>query len=82
MSEVFSGLIRSQVSFMAESQRDDIIWQTAVEWIIRQQELPWDAAAENELIAWLKKDPANRAAYEEASQVWLLTGLVPRYDKE
>ncbi|MDQ3186794.1 MAG: DUF4880 domain-containing protein [Pseudomonadota bacterium] len=67
---------------MAESQRDDVIWQTAIEWIIRKHESPLDAAAENELIAWLKKDPANRAAYEEASHLWLLTGLIPRSDEE
>jgi transmembrane sensor len=33
------------------------------------------------LLAWLEEDPANRAAYEEASNVWLLTGLVPRTDE-
>jgi ferric-dicitrate binding protein FerR (iron transport regulator) len=37
-----------------------------------------DSVAERELSDWLAKDPANRAAYEEASQVWMLTGLVPR----
>ena len=66
---------------MADSQHDDIVWQTAVEWIIRKHESPLDTSAENELIAWLEKDPANRAAYEEASHLWLLTGLVPRSDE-
>ncbi|MDN5937009.1 MAG: DUF4880 domain-containing protein [Nitrosospira sp.] len=66
---------------MADSQRDDVVWQTAVEWIIRKHESPLDAVAENELVTWLKKDPANRAAYEEASYLWRLTGLVPRSDE-
>ena len=63
---------------MSDSQGDDKVWQTAVEWIIRKQTSPLDAAAENELLAWLEEGPANRAAYEEASYLWLLTGLVPR----
>lgn len=63
---------------MADSLHDDIVWQTAVEWIIRKRESPLDPAAENELIAWLEKDPANRTAYKEASHLWQLTGLVPR----
>ena len=66
---------------MADSQHDDIVWQTAVEWIIRKHESPLDTSAENELIAWLEKDPVNRAAYEEAFHLWLLTGLVPRSDE-
>ena len=67
---------------MTDSQREDTVWQTAVEWVLRKHESPLDTAAEKELIAWLKKDPAHRAAYEEASHVWLLTGLVPRSDEE
>lgn len=66
---------------MADSQHDDIVWQTAVEWVIRKHESPLDTAAENELIAWLENDSVNRAAYEEASHLWLLTGLVPRSDE-
>ncbi|MBA2660490.1 MAG: hypothetical protein H0U72_13415 [Nitrosospira sp.] len=57
---------------MTDSQREDTVWQTAVERIIRKHEWPLDDTAENELIAWLKNDPAHRAAYEEASHVWLL----------
>ena len=66
---------------MSDSQGGDKAWQTAVEWIIRKQASPLDAASENELLAWLEEDPANRAAYEEASHLWLLTGLVPRTDE-
>jgi transmembrane sensor len=70
-----------EVSFMSDSHGGDKAWQTAVEWIIRKQASPLDTASENELLAWLEEDPANRAAYEEASNVWLLTGLVPRTDE-
>ncbi|SOD42128.1 FecR/PupR family sigma factor regulator [Nitrosovibrio sp. Nv4] len=57
-------------------QREDIVWQTAVEWVIRGHE-SLSPADMKELIDWLKEDPANQAAYEEASRLWLLTGLVP-----
>ena len=67
---------------MTDSQREDTVWPTAVEWIIRKHDSPLDDIAEKELIAWLKKDFAHRAAYDEASHVWLLTGLVPRSDEE
>lgn len=66
---------------MADLRHDDIVWQTAVEWIIRKHESPLDRVAADELIAWLEKDPVNRAAYEEASHLWLLTGLIPRSDE-
>ena len=66
---------------MSDSQGDDKAWQTAVEWIMRKHASPLDAAAELKLLAWLEEDPANRAAYEEASHLWLLTGMVPRTDE-
>jgi transmembrane sensor len=66
---------------MSDSQGDDKAWQTAVEWIMRKHASPLDAAAERELLGWLEEDPANRAAYEEASCLWLLTGMVPRTDE-
>ena len=63
---------------MPDSEGDDIVWHAAVEWVILQHESPLDAVAEKELSDWLENDPAHRAAYEEASQLWMLTGLVPR----
>ena len=66
---------------MADSEGDDFVWRTAVEWIMRKHESPLDAVAEKELIGWLEKDCAHRAAYEEASRLWLLTGLIPRSDE-
>lgn len=52
------------------------IWHDAVEWVIREHGT-LDAADRKELTDWLKRDPAHRAAYEEASRIWLITGLVP-----
>ena len=66
---------------MSDSRGEDIAWKTAVEWIMRKHASPLDAIAEEELLAWLEKDSANRAAYDEALHLWLLTGLVPRSDE-
>jgi ferric-dicitrate binding protein FerR (iron transport regulator) len=62
---------------MTDSKYDDLIWQTAVDWVIREHEAPFDTATRQALVTWLKGDPARRRAYEEASDLWLLTGLVP-----
>jgi transmembrane sensor len=59
-------------------------WQTAMDWLLRQHESDLaaqqdgaPAAAPAGLAEWLAADPALRAAFREASRVWLLTGLVP-----
>lgn len=62
---------------MTDSRRNDPVWQTAVDWVLRAHERPLDADAMAALTAWLDQDPAHRAAYEEAARVWLLAGLVP-----
>lgn len=62
---------------MTDSKRDDLIWQTAVGWVMREHEEPLDPVAHNALLTWLKDNPAHRAAYEEAARLWLLTGLIP-----
>jgi ferric-dicitrate binding protein FerR (iron transport regulator) len=62
---------------MTNSKRDDLIWRTAVDWIVREHEGPLDDTARKALVAWLKGDPAHRSAYDEAARLWLLTGLVP-----
>lgn len=55
----------------------DRAWQQALDWVLRAQEQPLDAAASAALAAWLAEHPSHRAAYDEAARVWLLTGLVP-----
>lgn len=62
---------------MGDSQRNDSIWQTAVEWVVREHEQTLDANSQDQLRAWLSASAEHRAAYEKACRVWLLTGLVP-----
>ena len=63
---------------MADSkhQDQDGVWHAAVEWVIREHE-SLSAAEREELINWLNMNPAHRKAYDEASRLWLITGLVP-----
>lgn len=62
---------------MSPPDRDDPLWNTAWEWVIREHDQQLDEAARNELIAWLKADPAHLKNYEEAQHIWLLAALVP-----
>ncbi len=52
----------------------DLVWYTAVEWVIRERGL-LTSDDQREMIDWLNRNPAHRAAYEEASCLWLLSGL-------
>ncbi|QGZ38136.1 FecR/PupR family sigma factor regulator [Pseudoduganella flava] len=60
---------------------DDRAWQQALDWLLRAQEQPLDTTGSAALAAWLAEHPSHRAAYDEASRVWLLTGLVPPADE-
>ncbi|KQV59749.1 MULTISPECIES: DUF4880 domain-containing protein [unclassified Duganella] len=62
---------------MANSRDNDPVWQAALDWVLRAHAQPLDAATAPALAAWLEQDPVHRKAYEEASRVWLLTGLMP-----
>jgi len=62
---------------MNSSERDDPVWQAAWSWVQREHEKSVDAAAREQLNNWLQADTAHRRAYEEASGLWLLAGLVP-----
>lgn len=62
---------------MTDTTNADPHWQCALDWIQREHEAPLDDAAHAELTAWLKADPAHLTAYQEASRVWLIAGLVP-----
>jgi len=58
--------------------KQDPIWDIAWSWVTRQHERQsFDAAAEAELAHWLAADPAHRHAYDKASRLWLMAGLVP-----
>jgi transmembrane sensor len=60
------------------TRRQDVVWDTAWAWVQRQHETP-DLAEplKAELVRWLAADPRHRTVYEEASKLWLLSGLVP-----
>ena len=62
-----------------QDQNPDKVWHTAVEWVIREHE-SLNAAEREELMGWLNMNPAHRKAYDEASRLWLLTGLVPPFE--
>jgi ferric-dicitrate binding protein FerR (iron transport regulator) len=62
---------------MHNSDRDDPMWQTAWSWVIREHEQPLNESQQTELVQWLKANPAHFQTYEEASRIWLLSGLVP-----
>lgn len=62
---------------MTDSVQGDVLWQTAVGWVMREHDQQLDAGTREVLFDWLARDPAHRAVYEEASLIWLLTGLVP-----
>lgn len=62
---------------MSHPDRDDPIWNTAWEWVIREHEQALDDGTRAELVAWLKSDPAHLASYQEASRIWLAAALVP-----
>lgn len=62
---------------MSQFDRNDLLWNTAWEWVIREHEQPLDDAARAELVTWLKADPAHLKHYEEAHRVWLATALLP-----
>lgn len=56
----------------------DPVWEAAWAWVMRQHEREsFDASAQAELARWLQAHPSHRQAYDQASRLWLLTGLVP-----
>ena len=63
----------------SENQDSDQVWHAAVEWVIREHE-SLSPTEREELIGWLNMNPAHRKAYDEASRLWLLTGLVPPFE--
>ena len=67
---------------MAEPGQDDKIWQSAVDWVMREHEQALDPDARGTLHTWLAQDPAHHVAYEKASHIWLLTGLLPPAGEE
>lgn len=56
----------------------DPVWDKAWAWVQRQHEArQTDGDVHAELAHWLSEAPAHRKAYEKASRLWLLSGLLP-----
>lgn len=60
-----------------DKDRDDPVWQAAWDWVMREHEQALTEAQQAGLRRWLDDDARHRVAYEKASRVWLLSGLVP-----
>lgn len=58
--------------------KPDPVWETAWSWVMRQHERDaFDASAQAALAHWLQADLSHRQAYDKASRLWLMAGLVP-----
>lgn len=67
---------------MTETEHGDVIWKQALDWIMREHEEPFDAAARTALRDWLAETPAHRQAYDQARTLWLITRMVPTADEQ
>ncbi len=53
-------------------------WDTAVTWVMREHEQTLLTPADQRALdQWLAADPAHRAAYREATSLWLALGFLP-----
>lgn len=66
---------------MMNDDGNDVVWQTALDWLMRQHDGDLDEAERGALRAWLAASPENRAAFREAERLWSLTGLIPPADE-
>lgn len=67
---------------MTNTERGDVIWQQAMDWIMREHEELLDDALHQEFRHWLTAAPAHAQAYEQARTLWLIAGLVPTVDEQ
>lgn len=69
---------------MPESRTDeepavnmDPAWETAMDWLLRLQAAPQDAALQRACAEWQAQRPENARAWRKAQRVWQLSGAVP-----
>lgn len=61
-----------------EHDHHDPIWEAAWAWVVRHHEDKYaDDATTQALAQWLAADPRHCDAYQKASRLWLMAGLVP-----
>ncbi|MFJ5535660.1 FecR/PupR family sigma factor regulator [Vreelandella titanicae] len=66
---------------MDNDSGDDAVWQTALDWLMREHEKTLSDADREALHAWLAASSQHRRVFREAEQLWLLTGMIPRSDE-
>ncbi|MET3431262.1 ferric-dicitrate binding protein FerR (iron transport regulator) [Herbaspirillum seropedicae] len=63
---------------MSSSSDSPSPWDSAVTWVLREHEQTLLASADQQALEqWLAADPAHRAAYREATSLWLALGFLP-----
>ncbi|MDQ7727812.1 DUF4880 domain-containing protein [Halomonas sp. SpR8] len=66
---------------MDNNSGDDSVWQTALDWLMREHEKTLSDADRDAFHAWLAASSQHRQVFHEAEQLWLLTGLIPSDDE-
>lgn len=63
---------------MNNDNAQDLIWDTAWAWVVREHERThFDAAGREELQRWLASDQRHCKQYDKACRLWMLSGLIP-----
>lgn len=62
---------------MTDSEYSNEVWKQAQDWVMNLHESTVGTEGLETLRQWLEKDITHRKAYEQASTLWLMTGLVP-----
>lgn len=60
---------------MTELSGADPIWDTAWQWVMLQHEEKFSQPCPPALLAWLQADARHQQAYDDACQIWQLTGV-------
>ena len=55
----------------------DPIREEALDWLLRVEAAPDDAAVQSALQAWRRRNPAHERAWQSVAQVWRLAGDLP-----
>ncbi|WP_027468173.1 FecR/PupR family sigma factor regulator [Deefgea rivuli] len=62
---------------MSNSKTEDSSWQTAMDWLMRENESALSQAEMIELKTWLASDTQHQKAYQEAKTIWLGSCFIP-----
>lgn len=60
------------------SSSPNSVWDAAWQWVLRQHDEGFEDPQFNAALHdWLRADPAHGRAYDQASRIWAIAGLVP-----